>query len=108
MAHWVSDYHINRLLLLLNCLFFLLFSDIQTHLSVLLTTLKNVVCQWMTLGVHLGVDYFALKVIKKNQPQDVEECMMEMLATWLKSEEGECNRDTLKTALQKINYRISE
>ena len=25
MAHWVSDYHINRLLLLLNCLFFTIF-----------------------------------------------------------------------------------
>ena len=65
-------------------------------------------CQWMTLGVHLGVDYFVLKIIKKNQPHDVEECMMEMLAAWLKGQEGECNRDTLKTALQKISCRISE
>ena len=62
----------------------------------------------MTLGVHLELDYFVLKIIKKNQPQDVEECMMEMLAAWLKGQGGECNRDTLKTALQKTNYRISE
>ena len=63
----------------------------------------------MPLGVHLGVDYFALKVIKKNHPHDMEECMMEMLAAWLKGQEEECNyRDTLKTALQKINCRISE
>ena len=65
-------------------------------------------CQWMTLGVHLGVDYFVLKDIKKNQPQDVEECMMALLAEWLEGQGGECNRDTLKTALQKINCRISE
>ena len=80
-------------------------ADIQCHLPELMTALKKVYCQWKSLGLYLGLDYFALKTIERNNHY-VEECMMEMLATW--GQGGECSRVTLKTALLKIKCTVSE
>ena len=62
-------------------------------------------CQWFELGLQLGLDYFELKEIKKNN-SEVQECMQEMLASWLKGQGGECTKHTLRTALLKINCKI--
>ena len=62
-------------------------------------------CQWFELGLQLGLDYFKLKEIKKNN-SEVQECMIEMLAAWLKGQGGECTKHTLRTALLNIDYRV--
>ena len=71
-----------------------------------MTALSNVIYQWKNLGLQLGLGYHSeLKVIEKNE-RDVRDCMMEMLAAWLKGQGDECSKQTLKTALQKIDYKI--
>ena len=62
-------------------------------------------CQWFELGLQLGLDYFKLKEIKKNN-SEVQECMIEMLAVWLKGQGGECTKHTLRTALLNIGCNI--
>ena len=69
--------------------------------------LKCVVCQWKDLGLQLGLDYHSvLNVIEKDK-RDSKDCMMEMLAAWLKGAGDECNKQTLKVALQEIDCKIS-
>ena len=62
-------------------------------------------CQWFELGLQLGLDYFKLKEIKKNN-SEVQECMIEMLAEWLKGQGGECTKHNLRTALLNIGCNI--
>ena len=69
--------------------------------------LKCVVSQWKELGLQLGLDYHSvLKVIEKDK-RESNDCMMEMLAAWLKGAGDECNKQTLKAALQEIDCKIS-
>ena len=79
--------------------------DIRSHLAVLLVVLRSTVCQWFELGLQLGLDYFKLKEIEKNN-SEVQECLREMLAVWLKGQGGECTKHTLRTALLNIGCNI--
>ena len=70
--------------------------------------LKCVVCQWKELGLQLGLDYHSvLNVIEKDR-REVKDCMMEMLAAWLKGAGDECSKQTLKAALEEIDCKISD
>ena len=88
-------------------LLFCIIVDIRSHLAVLLVVLRSTVCQWFELGLQLGLDYFKLKEIKKNN-SEVQECMIEMLAVWLNGQGGECTKQTLRTALLNIDCRIDD
>ena len=70
-----------------------------------MTVLKDTVCQWRELGVQLRLRYFTLREIEKDR-REAKECMIEMLAVWLKGQGGECTKHTLRTALCNINCRI--
>ena len=79
-----------------------------SHLNVLMRAMKTVVSQWRELGIQLGLNYHSvLEVIEKDRRKAVD-CMIDMLAEWLKGAEGECNKQTLKAALQEIDCKISE
>ena len=49
--------------------------------------LKNV-NDWQSLGLELGLLYPTLKRIKKEQREDINDCMMEMLAAWLQQQDN--------------------
>ena len=70
-----------------------------------MVTLKYTNCQWRELGLLLGLNYFKLKEIKKNN-SEVQDCMIEMLAAWLNGQGGECTKHTLRTALSEIDCEI--
>ena len=68
--------------------------------------LKNV-NDWQSLGLELGLLYPTLKRIKKEQREDINDCMMEMLATWLQQQDnvsqvGAPSWSVLQTALRNI------
>ena len=73
-----------------------------SHLSDLLTALKCKSSDWLDLGVHLRVNYGALKAIEADNKK-VNNCMREMLAAWLIGQGGECTKQALETALSKID-----
>ena len=73
-----------------------------SHLSVLLTALKCIRSDWFDLGVHLRVNYGALKAIEANNKK-VNNCVREMLAAWLIGQGGKCTKQALETALSKID-----
>ena len=71
--------------------------------------LKSVVA-WKKLGLELGLLYPTLQKIGKAQRDDVDDCMMEMLATWLQQQDNVCQNgvpswSVLKTALEEIGER---
>ena len=76
-------------------------ADIRSHLAVLIVVLRSTACQWFELGLQLGLDYFKLKEIKKNN-SELQECMIEMLAAWPDGGGGECTKQNLREALLKI------
>ena len=80
-------------------------ADISDHLADLIVVLKPTNCMWFDLGLQLGLDYFDLEEIKKNNRDVVGDCMRNMLAEWLKIGKG-CTRQTLETALLKIDCEI--
>ena len=49
--------------------------------------LKDLV-NWQSLGLELGLLYPTLKRIKKEQREDINDCMMEMLAAWLQQQDN--------------------
>ena len=58
--------------------------------------------EWFNLGMYLGVKYFALKKIEKEQMGQVEACKREMLAEWLSNSD-----DPTKQQLIKALWRIT-
>ena len=80
-------------------------ADINTHLAVLMSVLKDTEYQWCELGIQLRVSYFTLRKIEKDR-REAKECMIEMLAVWLKGQGGECTKHTLRTALLNIGCNI--
>lgn len=61
----------------------------------------------MNLGMALGVRYPALKKIKKEQHEDIEDCKREMLADWLQKKNCIASMKpptwvTLRDSLQEI------
>ena len=68
--------------------------------------LKNVVA-WKKLGLELGLLYPTLQKIERAQLDNVDDCMMEMLAAWLQqqdhvSRKGIPSWSVLRTALEEI------
>ena len=83
-----------------------LFTDFS-HLPVLLIALRQVY-QWFGLGLQLGVPYYILKVIEREQRERVEDSKREMLVAWLKGQGGEPTKDYLVTALRSIWYKMAD
>ena len=82
----------------IHCFVCITTADIRSHLPVLIVVLKSTACQWFELGLQLGLDYFKLKEIKKNN----SELQEMMLAAWLDGGGGECTKQNLREALLKI------
>ena len=78
-----------------------LLTDIN-DLSFLMVALAGVAYQWEHLGDQLGLTHGRLKEIEKEKLKVQMDCMREMLAAWLQGQGGECSKQALKTALQKI------
>ena len=70
-----------------------------------MTALNSITSEWFDLGLHLRVKYGTLKAIETDY-RKVKQCMIEMLAVWLKGQGGECTKHTLRTALLNIDCRI--
>ena len=68
-------------------------------LGELLCDLNEMTAFWFTVGLLLKVSYSKLKVIRKDH-RDSEDCLREMLATWLQSGEASAAElvHTLKSA----------
>ena len=69
--------------------------------------LKDLV-NWQSLGLELGLLYPTLKRIKKEQREDINDCIMEMLAAWLQQQDNVTKKgvpswSTLKMALMNID-----
>ena len=69
--------------------------------------LKDLI-NWQSLGLELGLLYTTLKKIKKEQREDINDCIMEMLAAWLQQQDNVTRKgvpswSTLKTALMNID-----
>ena len=71
---------------LFNVTVVLLYTDIA-DLAHVKRFLKNV-NDWQSLGLELGLLYPTLKRMKKEQREDVNDCMMEMLAAWLQQQDN--------------------
>ena len=69
-----------------------------------MVALTDIAYQWEHLGTQLGLKYGKLQVINKTVFGIQMDCMREMLAEWLQGSGGECSKQALKTALQKIGY----
>ena len=82
-----------------------MFADIK-HLADLIVSLKDTEHIWNRLGLQLGLEYFALKAIEKNHRGVVQECMIDMLAGWLNGQGKDCTKQTLVSALLKIDCKI--
>ena len=80
-------------------------ADISDHLADLIVVLKPTNCMWFDLGLQLGLNFFELEEIKTNNRDVVRDCMRNMLAEWLKIGK-DCTKQTLKTALLKIDCKI--
>ena len=77
-------------------------TDIDSHLPLLMVALTDIAYQWEHLGTQLGLTFGKLKAIDMNRRGIQMDCMREMLAEWLQGSGGECSKQALKTALQKI------
>ena len=66
--------------------------------------LASVAYQWKHLGDQLGLKPWKLKAIDISERGVPINCMREMLAEWLQGQGGECSKQALKTALQKMKY----
>ena len=84
---------------------FCIIVDVHPHLLLLLKVLRSTIqsSQWFNLGINLGLDYYSLMVIEKDY-KEVEECMREMLALWLRGPEEGCTKQALLKAMSKINF----
>ena len=60
---------------------------------------------WYDLGLHLGLKYFALQEIEQDY-RKVRECIRNMLIAWLKGQGKDCTKQTLVSALLKIDCKI--
>ena len=69
-------------------------------------SLKNLI-NWQYLGLELGLLYPTLKKTEKEQHGDIDNCLMEMLATWLQQQDNVTSKgvpswSVLQTALRGI------
>ena len=73
-------------------------------LPFLTEALASVACQWKHLGDQLRLKPWKLEAIDISERSRPINCMREMLVEWLQGSGGECSKQALKTALQKIEY----
>ena len=78
--------HSAHMYTLFNVIVVLLYTGIA-DLAQVKRFLKNV-NDWQSLGLELGLLYPTLKRIKKEQREDINDCMMEMLAAWLQQQDN--------------------
>ena len=66
---------------------------------------KHCSANWEEIGSNLGIPYFTLAIIKKDNPVDCKQCMSEMLANWLKRENEKSipNWTSLCQALHRVH-----
>ena len=76
--------HSTKLITLCTCLLHLGTSSLRE----LVETLEEVV-QWFQFGIHLGIPYYELSIIKaEHELKGVRRCKTEMFHLWLKSTPG--------------------
>ena len=95
-----------QLYLFLNFLYFNVHID-NNCLACLMKAIQPV-CDWLNLGVFLGVDIAVLKIIEKDQRGLVEDCKREMLVKWLMSSEEPRTKQQLLIALWDIKHSQHE
>ena len=64
--------------------------------------------RWFELGLALGLSKRTLDTIKANNPQDVNQCLIECLSKWLERADDVTNKggatcDALSTAIRAMN-----
>ena len=70
--------------------------------------------RWFELGLGLGLSKNTLDEIKANNPQDVNQCLLECLSKWLKradnvNSKGGATYDSLSTAIRSMNeFAVAE
>ena len=99
LGEWLCKHTIHDLLYWVQSFHSL--TDID-HLPLLIVALTDIVYKWEHLGMQLGLKYWKLKVIERSKRGIRIDCMIEMLEAWLQDQGGECSKQALKTALQKI------
>ena len=72
----------------------------SSHLADLVLSLHDL-CDWMKLGVFLGIPYPTLEKIELDK-QGVDNRKMTMFHLWLSS--GSANKEALLTALNKMDH----
>ena len=76
--------HVHKLI---NVTVVLLYTSAIADLYEVKRFLKNV-NDWQSLGLRLGLLDLTLKRIKKEQQEDINDCMMEMLEAWLQQQDN--------------------
>ena len=64
--------------------------------------------QWHNLGLELGLSELTLRVIRANNPQDVDACFREMIYEWLKMANPLPTWEALIAALKKDCIRCED
>ena len=76
-----------------------LFTD-ESHAPVVLKAIKEIVNEWETLGLYLGIQNRDLKTIHFNSLHQIDICRKDMIVHWLKT--GTATREKLIEALQDL------
>ena len=77
-------------------------SSAKPTLVELKDALPEVAYKWYDLGLYLGISSGTLNAIKKTNQQVVNDCMNDMLETWLGKKDPD-NWDDIVDALRKID-----
>ena len=83
-------------------------ADADAVLQSCLRKAKQYSANWKLLGLLLQVQKNLLDVIERNNPRDVDTCMMEMLDTWLRNnpENPETELDDALMELQRTTQKL--
>ena len=70
--------------------------DLNRHVT------KKYAADWKDIGLELGLELDVLNIIKKNHPQQVEDCFQEVLNKWLKLTPTGATWKALEVALTNV------
>ena len=70
----------------------------------LVTDLLEVMTNWFTVGVFLGMSYYTLEAIQKDYRDQSKDCLRVMLAAWLRG--GNASTALLVQALSKAGFVV--
>ena len=76
-----------------------IFTD-ESHAPVILKAIKEIVNEWETLGLYLGIQNRDLKTIYFNSLHQIDICRKDMIVHWLKT--GTATREKLIEALEDL------